>query len=375
MLLPCEDNRLRNITLDRPACRVGRHDQLPHDIEHALLDVIEKEIDLQRRLEVLKHELECRYDYSTLAAYRSIDKYNDGRITTVNLGSFLRSCGHYATERELLQIVRRMDTDGDAHLTYPEFADFIRSSCPPAVHHHHVAEPRCSSPMRVSYNSPLKKTASPARCSSPIRTVHCSPVRCSPVRCSPARTVYCSPAYCPPVHCSPVRECARVSPCKKPILHLHEEDQLVNGLRDTVAQERELEATKVNLTLKPDFNLHDAFNIFDTNHDGQLSPAEVREGLAAIGVFPTHDELDLFFKRYDSDNDGSIGFKEFSTAFESDDTYYSHMLNRRPSNHRHACYRRDDCFYADTQIEFRNMWRVHFKCENGAEQVRQRLQR
>ena len=127
--------------------------------------------------------------------------------------------------------------------------------------------------------------------------------------------------------------------------------------------------------MKPDFNLHDAFAIFDTNHDGQISTAEVREGLAAIGVFPTHDEVDLFFKRYDSDNDGGIGFKEFAKAFESDDTYYAHMLNRRPSNHRHACYRRDDCFYADTQIEFRNMWRVHFKCENGAEQVRQRLHR
>lgn len=365
-MLPCEDNVLRNITLDRPACRVGRFDVLPHDIEHALLDVIEKEIDLQRRLEVLKHELECRYDYSTLAAYRSIDKYNDGRINTHNLGSFLRSTGHYATERELLQIVRRMDTDGDANLAYAEFADFIRSSCPPAVHHHH--ERPCSSPVR---SSPLKKPASPVRCHSPVRTVYCSPARCSPVRCSPAR-VYCPPAhvYCSPVRpvtCTPVYDCVRVSPCTKPILHLHEEDQLVNGLRDTVAQERELEATKVNLTLKPDFNLHDAFNIFDTNHDGKLSAPEIREGLAAIGVFPTHDEVDLFFKRYDTDGDGTIGFREFAKAFESDDTYYSHMLNRRPSNHRHACYRRDDCFYADTQIEFRNMWRVHFKCENGAE--------
>jgi hypothetical protein len=102
MFLPCEDNLLRNITLDRPACRVGRFDQLPHDIEHALLDVIEKEIDLARRLEVLKHDLECRYDFTPLAAYRSVDKYNDGRIVSHNLGSFLRACGNYATEKELL---------------------------------------------------------------------------------------------------------------------------------------------------------------------------------------------------------------------------------------------------------------------------------
>jgi hypothetical protein len=51
------------------------------------------------------------------------------------------------------------------------------------------------------------------------------------------------------------------------------------------------------------------------------------------------------------------------------------MLNRRPSNHKCPIYRRDDCFYADTQVEFRNMWRVHFKVEAAAEAVRQRLQR
>lgn len=131
MLLPCEDNLLRNITLDRPSFRVGRNDSLPGDIEHAVLDVLEKEIDLQRRLEILKKDVETRYDYSTLAAYRSIDKYNDGRIDTYNLGSFLRSCAHYATERELLSIIRRIDTDGDARLSFAEFSDFVRSSCPP----------------------------------------------------------------------------------------------------------------------------------------------------------------------------------------------------------------------------------------------------
>lgn len=101
-MLPCEDNLLRNITLDRPAYRVGRFDHLPHDIEHCLLEVIEKEIDLARRLESLKHELECRYDYSSLSAYRSVDKCNDGKVDTHNLGAFLRSCGHFATEKEVL---------------------------------------------------------------------------------------------------------------------------------------------------------------------------------------------------------------------------------------------------------------------------------
>ena len=37
MVLPCEDNLLRNMTLDRPSARIGRYDHLPRDIELALL--------------------------------------------------------------------------------------------------------------------------------------------------------------------------------------------------------------------------------------------------------------------------------------------------------------------------------------------------
>jgi hypothetical protein len=99
----------------------------------------------------------------------------------------------------------------------------------------------------------------------------------------------------------------------------------------------------------------------------------VRDGLSAIGVFPTSDEVDLFFKRYDVYKHHRLNFSEFSNAFTSQDSYYAHMLNRRPSNHRHPLYRRDDCFFSDTQVEFRNMWRVHFKVEVAAEAIRQRL--
>lgn len=49
------------------------------------------------------------------------------------------------------------------------------------------------------------------------------------------------PPLCPPVVCQPT-------------LHPHEEDALVNGLRDLIGQERELESNKVTLTMKPDFN-------------------------------------------------------------------------------------------------------------------------
>ena len=102
---------------------------------------------------------------------------------------------------------------------------------------------------------------------------------------------------------------------------------------------------------------------------------ELREGLAAIGVFPTSEELDLFVTRYDKSGDRRLNMREFSDAFLTLDAYYATMAERRGSNHRYPLYRRDDCFLPDTQLQFRAVWRQHFRSEVSAEAVRQRLQR
>ena len=46
MILPCNDNVLRGVTLDRPVAKVSRFESLPYDIERAILEIIEKEINV-----------------------------------------------------------------------------------------------------------------------------------------------------------------------------------------------------------------------------------------------------------------------------------------------------------------------------------------
>ncbi len=162
MILPCEDNLLRRITLERPGFRCGRYDYLPRDIEAAVTDIIEKEITLLRRLDILKKDLQSRYDYSSYAAFRSLDKYNDGFVNTHSLASFLKSNGHFATDKEVLAIIRRIDTDGDAKLSFEEFSDFLRISYPSSSLQEEslkrsYSEERQRKSMNAStYNSPLR---------------------------------------------------------------------------------------------------------------------------------------------------------------------------------------------------------------------------
>lgn len=82
---------LRNIVMQRPARRINPLEYMPKDIEMAMTAVIEKEIGLMRKIQILKRELLMQYDYSAMAAFRSIDKNASGRVDTVILGAFLRN--------------------------------------------------------------------------------------------------------------------------------------------------------------------------------------------------------------------------------------------------------------------------------------------
>lgn len=56
---------------------------------------------------------------------------------------------------------------------------------------------------------------------------------------------------------------------------------------------------------------------------------DIREGLSAIGVYPTGEEIELFMTRYEKNGDRRLNFNQFADAFCPLDGYYAHMLNRR----------------------------------------------
>jgi Ca2+-binding EF-hand superfamily protein len=112
---------------ERPITRVGRFDYLSADTEINLVRIIVDEVSFFRRLDILKGDLETRYDYSVYAAFRTIDRYNEGYVSLDNLKYFFRAHHYYYTERELLSIIRRIDTDGDAKISYTEFSDYLKS--------------------------------------------------------------------------------------------------------------------------------------------------------------------------------------------------------------------------------------------------------
>ena len=75
MVLPCDDNLMRSQVQKRPYSRIGRFDALPYDMEMGLVTLIKHELDFIKRMNNLIRGLEARPDYTTYAAFRTIDRY------------------------------------------------------------------------------------------------------------------------------------------------------------------------------------------------------------------------------------------------------------------------------------------------------------
>lgn len=75
--------------------------------------------------------------------------------------------------------------------------------------------------------------------------------------------------------------------------------------------ESDIENQKIDLYLKPDFNLIDLFRMFDVEAKGFVSFGEFRDGLAIFNLFPNTFDAELLFARYDSLKEGVLRYSEF----------------------------------------------------------------
>jgi Ca2+-binding EF-hand superfamily protein len=75
--------------------------------------------------------------------------------------------------------------------------------------------------------------------------------------------------------------------------------------------EKEIESAKINLSLKHDFNLVDAFAIFDLQRVGCITEQDFVTGLTANLEFTDFNQEDifLFFKKVDRKGLGRITYK------------------------------------------------------------------
>jgi Ca2+-binding EF-hand superfamily protein len=212
-------------------------------------------------------------------------------------------------------------------------------------------------------NSPPKRSSSLTK-SEVLRTS--SPLRSSTLIGSPKKeSVYMTPSK--GRSRSPVKE--YVSP-KKEI----EEIELARALKEQIDLDRELENLKNDLALRSDFNNLDAFRFFDVEARGYITKAELKDGMNQFDVFPTSNDLYLFMRKFDSDNDGVLRYAEFSEIFTPKQGEYSSILNDRVPSYLDSS-KLNYVFTSETKYLMKKVLDSQLSNEAFSEDLRQKLSR
>jgi hypothetical protein len=104
---------------------IADRDRLPYDVERDLAIIVEKEIIFFREQERLKADLISRFDFSLQGLFNDIDDWSYKYLDVKNLKRFLMKTSVYPDEAILKGVIRRLDTDGDARLSFKEFQEAI----------------------------------------------------------------------------------------------------------------------------------------------------------------------------------------------------------------------------------------------------------
>ena len=157
-------------------------------------------------------------------------------------------------------------------------------------------------------------------------------------------------------------------------LSASEESELVNIFFQQINLERDLNAAKKDVALCSDFNLLDAFQMFDINDIGYVGEYDMEDTLVELGIRPTREELLLLFKHYSMLNNRRLSYSEFSKLVTPKELEYSRILSNRTAFNVGRAERRR-VFGADTLYKLTKVMRLHLESEIVAESLRKRLAR
>lgn len=108
-----------------------------------------------------------------------------------------------------------------------------------------------------------------------------------------------------------------------------EEEEVARALYEVMMAETDLELMKRQLALESDFNVMDAFRMFDCQETGMITRMQFEEVFNLLKLFPTSLEIELTLFNYDKDVDGRLNFKEFQDAILPYDKNYRDLVLAR----------------------------------------------
>ena len=139
----------------------------------------------------------------------------------------------------------------------------------------------------------------------------------------------------------------------QPLLSTHyfdtQKQKFIDYLQQLMQAESKIERMKIDISIRNDFNVEDAFRIFELNGRGFITEDDLKYGLNALDIYPTAPETHLLLKRFDLQKEGILNYADFFDMVTPFDKSYRGIVEHRSPNSCCSC-RCIDMFLLTTRL-------------------------
>ncbi len=136
-----------------------------------------------------------------------------------------------------------------------------------------------------------------------------------------------------------------------------EESIFSNFLRNLLEVEICLEKSKTELCLRADFNIEDAFSIFDRQGKGYVTKDDFFYALQSLNITTDKKTINLFYNRYDVYDKGVLGFNEFFDMLIPFKKSFRNDIQNRIRMTYTPKYNKEEVFLLSTKLYLQNVLR------------------
>ncbi len=301
------------------------NEKINQNVEILLVNVIISELEIIRNTQKLVEEFKKRYDYNIIDLFTSITKTDN--ISFDNLNKFLIRNGLYLKDEEIKGIINKLSIQKNERIPLIDLKRIIEIGY-------------CDSTEKDLYESMLKCPGGRIKIgyesNSPNKYLDIDNVTFSNNYYPISQNLSLSKKIMNDTSSTQYLINDEISNYKEKYDNYYnskgdEEEIYCDFFKLLLDTEILLEKEKNELALRSDFNIEDAFRIFQLRNRDYLTEADFDFGCKSLSIPIDKDVISLIFKKYDLVNEGVLSFNSFFDMFVPFRKEYRNMIqNRNP---------------------------------------------
>ena len=404
LVLSDNNYTIRKSARERVGTRYGKS-VLPFNVEYSVVKLLKRELDLIRTTWRIIDELKSKNDFNIHELYHHMKGYEC--ITPQSIQLFLQKNLIQFQEEDIRSIMKRLDIDRDNKVNFCEFHSFFCfpnancTCCAPCGYTCHKVNTNTNSIIGKDYidiysannnnfKSKLNLRLSPER-TNKINNIQRSVNSLPPsFRTAPDT----SNSFNQRENLTDINVSSPMTNNKK-FFHLHQkkncqncknypgycnqmeleisENNFLEYISKLIETETKIEEAKKNLVIRPDFNVEDAFRIFENPQNDIISCSDLQNGLKQLGVGASPNEIKFLMRRGDAQRKGHLNFSDFFDLLVPFEKKFRDNVERRLPSSFIPTYNKSDIFLLSTKNCLVNLIGLIITCEEELNLIRENI--